>query len=146
MRGFLGIAGALALCMATTTASAQDMGYRMYGIKIAVKDYQRAIDFYTMLGMKMGPKHNAAEWELQWGNPAQGSNIIMVHDESGRMKLAPGGAFLMIGVPDVKVIAGKLKSAGHPGIGEPQVTPRATILMIRDPDGNQIELLGPGGR
>ena len=146
MKGLFGIVASVALATSSVSAMAQTAGYRMYGIKIAVKDYQRTIDFYTALGMKMGPKHNPAEWELQWDSPAQGSNIIMVHDESGQMKLAPGGAFMMIGVPDVKAIVGKLKGAGYAGFGEPRVTPRATILMIKDPDGNQIELLGPGGQ
>lgn len=48
-------------------------------------------------------------------------------------------------VPDMKGTVGKLKAAGHSGIGEPRMTPRFSILMIKDPDGNQIELLGPGG-
>jgi hypothetical protein len=48
-------------------------------------------------------------------------------------------------VPDVKATVGKLKGAGYAGIGDPAVTARATILMLKDPDGNQIELLGPGG-
>lgn len=146
MRRLLGLIGLLSVAMAAPAAMAQPFSGGMYGIKIAVKDYQKTIDFYTLLGMKMGPKHNPAEWELQWNGPSQGSNIIMVHDESGRSKLAPGGAFMMISVPDVKATAGKLKSAGFPDIGEPRVTPRATILMIKDPDGNQIELLGPGGK
>ena len=74
MRRILGVAAALALTMAPA-ALAQQVGNGMYGIKIAVKDFQKTIDFYALLGMKMGPKHNAAEWELKWDNPAQGSNI-----------------------------------------------------------------------
>ena len=62
---------------------AQQFTVGMYGIKIAVKDYQNSIDFYTLLGMKMGPRHNPAEWELHEWSATQGSNIIMVHDESG---------------------------------------------------------------
>ena len=146
MRAIIGAAAALALAGATPAVMAQQIGYGMYGIKIAVKDFQKTIDFYSMLGMKMGPKHNAAEWELKWDNPAQGSNIIMVHDEKNRMAMTPGGSFMMISVPDVKATVGKLKGAGYTGLGEPTVTPRATILMLKDPDGNQIEMLGPGGK
>ena len=69
----------------------------------------------------------------------------MVHDESGQLNLMPGGGFMMISVPDIKATVARLKAAGHPGIGEPTVTPRASILMLKDPDGNQIELLGPSG-
>jgi predicted enzyme related to lactoylglutathione lyase len=146
MRAIFGLAGAVALTTAAPAAMAQQVNNGMYGIKIAVKDFQKTIDFYSVLGMKMGPKHNAAEWELKWDNPSQGSNIIMVHDESGRMKMSPGGAYMMMSVPDVKATVGKLKGAGYAGIGEPTVTPRATILMLKDPDGNQIELLGPGAK
>src|SRR4029453_18855923 len=108
MRGILGVVGLVAVAMASPQAMAQQFTTGMYGIKIAVKDYQKAIDFYSLLGMKMGPKHNPAEWELQWTGPGQGSNIIMVHDESGRMKLAPGGAFMMISGPDVRATAARL--------------------------------------
>ena len=146
MRAIIGAAAALALASASPPVMAQQVNYGMYGIKIAVKDFQKTIDFYAMLGMKMGPKHNAAEWELNWDNPAQGSNIIMVHDEQNRMAMTPGGAFMMISVPDVKATVGKLKGAGYTGLGEPTVTPRAMILMLKDPDGNQIEMLGPGGK
>jgi predicted enzyme related to lactoylglutathione lyase len=146
VRAIIGAAAALALANASPAVMAQQIGYGMYGIKIAVKDFQKTIDFYAMLGMKMGPKHNPAEWELKWNNPAQGSNIIMVHDDTNRMGMTPGGAFMMISVPDVKATIGKLKAAGYPGLGEPTVTPRATILMLKDPDGNRIEMLGPGGK
>lgn len=145
MRGIIALASALALA-AGSPAAAQQAGAGMYGIKIAVKDFQKTIAFYSVLGMKMGPKHNAAEWELKWDNPVQGSNIIMVHDEKNRMAMTPGGAFMMISVPDVKATIGKLKAAGYTGLGEPIITPRATILMLKDPDGNQIEMLGPGGQ
>ena len=145
MKAILGVAGALALVAASPAVMAQQINYGMYGIKIAVKDFQKTIDFYALLGMKMGPKHNPVEWELKWDNPAQGSNIIMVHDDKNRMAMIPGGGFMMISTPDMKVTVAKLKAVGYPDIGEPQVTPRASILMLKDPDGNQIELLGPGG-
>ena len=143
MKRIAAFVGGLALAVAQPVIAAEGSGFGMYGIKIGVKDFQKAIDFYTLLGMKMGPKHNAAEWQLSWDNPSQGSNIILVHDDTGRMKLAPGGSFLMMQVPDVKAVAGKLKSSGYPGVGEPMVTPRSTMLMLKDPDGNQIEMLGP---
>jgi predicted enzyme related to lactoylglutathione lyase len=142
MRSMVALAGALALASASPIM-AQQVGSGMYGIKIAVKDFQKTIAFYSVLGMKMGPKHNAAEWELKWDNPAQGSNIIMVHDEGNRMNMVAGGAFMMISTPDMKATVARLKAGGYPGIGEPRATPRASILMLKDPDGNQIELLGP---
>ena len=144
MRQIAIVVAVLGLAVASPGVAAEPPGYGMVGVKIAVKDFQRAIDFYGSFGMKLGRKHNAAEWELKWDNPSQGINIIMVRDETGRFKVTPGGAFLMMRVPDVKAAAGKLKSAGYPGIGEPTVTPAYSMLMLKDPDGNQIEMLGAG--
>lgn len=143
MRGTMALAGATALACASPAVMAQQIASGMHAIKITVKDFQKTIDFYAVLGMKMGSKYNAAEWELKWDNPAQGSNIIMVHDETNQMKMTPGGAFMMISTPDIKATVARLKAAGYPGVGQPRVTPRASILMLKDPDGNQIELLGP---
>ena len=136
----------LALAVLAQPAAAQDVGYAIIGVKIGVADYQKPIDFYALLGMKLGPKHNAAEWELDAVDPAQKLRLIMVHDETGRMKLAPGGAFLMISVPNVTAVAAKLKAAGHAGIGDPRAAGNYAILMVRDPDGNQLEILGPMGQ
>jgi catechol 2,3-dioxygenase-like lactoylglutathione lyase family enzyme len=144
MKWTMGIVGALALAAASVSIAADAWtGYSMIGVKIAVKDFQKAIDFYTKLGMKEGPRHNAAEQELRWDNPSQGSIIILVHDETGRINLTAGAATLMMQVPDVAATAKKLKDSGYPDVGVPKDTKVYTVLMIKDPDGNQIEMLGP---
>jgi catechol 2,3-dioxygenase-like lactoylglutathione lyase family enzyme len=144
----MGIVAALALAqaselMAADAASDKWTGYSLVGIKIAVKDYQKAIDFYTKLGMKEGQKYNPAEQQLKWDNTSQGSMIILVHDETGRVNLTAGSATLMMQVPDVAATAKKLKDSGYPDVGVPRDTKTYTVLMIKDPDGNQIEMLGP---
>jgi predicted lactoylglutathione lyase len=144
MKWTMGIVGALALAAASVSMAADAWtGYSMIGIKIAVKDFQKAIDFYTKLGMKEGPRHNPAEQELRWNDASQGSIIILVHDETGRINLTAGSASLMMQVPDVAATAKKLKDSGYPDIGQPRDMKMYTVLMIKDPDGNQIEMLGP---
>jgi catechol 2,3-dioxygenase-like lactoylglutathione lyase family enzyme len=148
MKWAMGIVAVLALgeasgLMAADTAADKWTGYSLLGIKIAVKDYQKSIDFYTKLGMKEGQKYNPAEQQLSWDSASQGSMIVLVHDESGRVNLTAGNATLMMQVPDVAATAQKLKDSGYPDVGTPTATKMYTVLMLKDPDGNQIEMLGP---
>lgn len=138
------LAGAMLMTVAATGAGAQSAAApSMPGVKINVADMAKTTAFYTALGMNAGPKYNAHEAALEWGDVGQGSRIIMVHDDTGRMSFPSGGAFLMISVPDMTAAVARLKAAGFPDPGKPIVTPRANILMMRDPDGNRIELLSP---
>jgi len=117
---------------------------RMYAVKLAVRDFQRTTQFYTLLGMKAGPRHNEWEWELNWDDPARGSSIIMVRaDSSARFHVTPGGETLIMSVPDVHAAIARLRGAGFSIPGEPRVTAASAILMIQDPDGDWIELAGP---
>ena len=125
-------------------ASAQVPVPRMAAVKLAVADFERTTRFYSLLGMQEGPHHNEWEWELKWDDPAKGSSIIMVAAEkSERFHVTPGGGTLIIGVPDVYAAIGRLKAAGFAIEGEPRNLGFAAIIMIRDPDGNWIELAGP---
>lgn len=138
------IAAALVMAAPTTQSAAMAQSASapgMPGVKLNVADMAKTSAFYTALGMRAGTRYNDHETSLEWGDPAQGSRVIMVHDETGRMSFPAGGAFLMISVPDMAAALGRLKAAGFTGYGEPMVTPRARILMMRDPDGNRIELL-----
>jgi catechol 2,3-dioxygenase-like lactoylglutathione lyase family enzyme len=145
MKWTMGLVGALALAAALPSAAADAAwsGYGMIGIKIAAKDYQKSINFYTTLGMKEGPRHNPAEQELNWGSGVKGPIIILVHDETGRIKLPAGNSSLMMQVPDVAATAKALKDSGYPDVGEPRSNKTYTVLMLKDPDGNSIEMLGP---
>jgi predicted enzyme related to lactoylglutathione lyase len=141
MNKLFGTIGAAVLAL-SVPAWAQQAPTGLHGIKIAVADYERATRFYTILGMTAGTKYNPLEWELRWSDPARGSVIIMVKDDSGRIPMVKGGASLMVSVADVPATVARLKAAGFAVSGEPRTTPRATIMMIKDPDGNSIELLG----
>jgi catechol 2,3-dioxygenase-like lactoylglutathione lyase family enzyme len=137
-------AGALALATAgASAATAQEAGMpSMPGVKLGVADFARTTAFYTALGMRAGTKYNDFEASLEWGAPSQGSRVIMVRAD--HWKLAKGGGFLMISVPDMAAAIARLTAAGFTGLGEPRSNPRYTVLMIKDPDGNQVELLAAG--
>ncbi|MFT4026137.1 MAG: VOC family protein [Novosphingobium sp.] len=135
-------AATLSVPALSAPAFAQTMPTGLQGIKIAVADYDRTTRFYSNLGMAAGATYNDHERQLVWVDPAKGVSLVMVHDTSGRMAMTRGGAFIMISVPDVPAAVARLKAAGFAVPGEPKVTPRATIMMLKDPDGNSIELLG----
>jgi predicted enzyme related to lactoylglutathione lyase len=142
MKRLIGLASVLLLATALP-ADAQTRPTGLQGVKIGVEDYARTTRFYEILGMTAGTKYNPMEWQLAWKEPAKGVPVIMVHDPSGRISVPKGGAFLMISVDDVPATVAKLKAAGFAVEGEAHVMPQATIQMIKDPDGNTVELLGP---
>lgn len=118
----------------------------MMSVKIAVADFAKSTDFYVnYFGMKAGARYNEAEQGLDWPS-GQGTNLVLVHDPSGHMKLTPGTAWLMFKVPDAKKIAKQLTDAGFAGVEKPiEIAEyQTTVIMARDPDGNQIEMLQVG--
>jgi predicted enzyme related to lactoylglutathione lyase len=121
--------------------------YSLMSMKISVSDFARSTAFYTKyFGMKEGALYNPAEKALDWPEPGQGSNIIMVHDETGKLK-GPPTSWLMFRVPDAKKIAADLTAAGFKGVEPAQEMPqyKTVIVMARDPDGNTIEMMQIGG-
>lgn len=120
----------------------------LMSVKIGVADFQKATDFYVKyFGMKKGMKYNEAEQGLDWPTPGQGSNVILVNDPSGKIiKLAPGGGWLMLKVPDAKKIAKAMTDAGEKGVGEPlEIKQYQTVVVTaHDPDGNTVEMLQVG--
>ncbi len=90
----------------------------------------------------MGRKPNAIEWELKSLGDQPGAVIYIVRNPARRAGIPAGGGFVMISVPSVRGAAVKLKAAGYPNIGEPRSNPRYSFLIVRDPDGNQVELIG----
>lgn len=140
MMKLVAIAGALALAV-TAPAHAQERPTGMFGLKLGAGDFEKSAQFYILLGMAKGPKYGSNQ-ELHWDAPAKGSAIMLVPRKPGE----GGGSYLMISVTDVPATAARLKAAGFPVTGEPRTNPRATVLIVKDPDGNTVELMGgPGG-
>jgi catechol 2,3-dioxygenase-like lactoylglutathione lyase family enzyme len=143
----MAVALAFAGLLGPAAADTPPVPASLMSVKIGVTDFQKASDFYVKyFGMKPGAKYNPAEQGLDWPTPGQGSNLILVDDPSGKIKLAPGAAWLMFKVPDAKKIAKELVDAGFKGV-EPAVEMKqyqTIVIMVRDPDGNQVEMLQVG--
>jgi len=131
MMATLAIAGASASQGAEPSAP---MG--IIGVKILVKDVQKAMDFYSKLGLKVGTRYNKTEQEMLG---ERGLRLILV--DAASSKRIPGNSSLMVNVPDVAEAAKALRDAGFPGIGEPRTTARAMVLLANDPDGDEVEIL-----
>ena len=92
--------------MAIAAESGPHAGLGMGEIKLAVKDYKTATDFYVKyFGMKEGRRFNPREQGLDWPEGFRGSSIILVHDETGHKELKPGTAWLVMEVADAKKLA-----------------------------------------
>jgi predicted enzyme related to lactoylglutathione lyase len=63
----------------------------------------------------------------------------MVRDESGRM--VRGGAFMVFKVSNLAATLERLGRAGFAGFASPRTRLGYAMLTIRDPDGNQVELI-----
>lgn len=143
MNKLTGLLGAVLLTAAMPALAQQTAPNGIYAVKIAVQDYDRAIKFYSILGMTAGTKYNASEWALGWADPARtGSIIIMVRDDTGRFGVVKGGGFLVVSVGDVAGTGARLKEAGFAVAGEPHATQQGVFWVIKDPDGNSVELVG----
>jgi catechol 2,3-dioxygenase-like lactoylglutathione lyase family enzyme len=134
------------------TARAADLATApasIMSVKIAVADFQKATDFYVkFFGMKEGARYNEAEQGVDWPTPGEGSDLILVHDPSGKLKLTPGTAWIVFQVPDARKTAKALTDGGVAGVTTPVEVKfkghKTIVVLARDPDGNQIEMLQIG--
>lgn len=135
---------AAALLPASAANSQETVDHGMLGVKIGVSDFARTSAFYTALGMHEGVKYNDHETSLVWNSESRSPWVVMVRDDSGRFP--KGGTFMVFNVSDMSAVLARLERAGFTIPTAPQRNPRYTVLMLKDPDGNQIELLsGLGG-
>jgi catechol 2,3-dioxygenase-like lactoylglutathione lyase family enzyme len=142
-------AGALALMAVSGAAMSADAPPALLmSVKIGVSDFKKSTDFYVKyFGMKEGQHYNPAEKGLDWPTAGQGSNVVLVHDPSGKIiKLDPGGGWLMLKVGDAKKIAKQMTDDGIKGVGAPiEIAQYQTVVVTaHDPDGNTVEMLQVG--
>jgi len=137
----------VAATIAGAARAAEPAAASMMSVKIGVADFRKSTDFYVKyFGMKEGAKYNPAEQAVDWPGPGQGSNLILVNDPTGHIKLTPGTAWLMFKVPDAKKTAKAMIDAGFKGVEPPTEMKQyqTIVIMAHDPDGNQIEMLQVG--
>jgi len=121
--------------------------YDLVAVRFPVSDFERSIDFYTKLGMKRGMRYTPKEQQVTWEDPGKGPNIILYkNDGTGRSDFIPGNISLTFAVSDIHAVAQELRDAGYPDIGEPKDYTVFLLLLVRDPDGNMIELSQETGK
>lgn len=119
-----------------------DIDYRMYAVRVFVRDFDAALDFYTrVLGMTPGFSSPEAGWaEFEAG----GARLALerVSDEEGAALV---GRFVGVSlvVDDIDAVHDALAARGVVFDGPPERQPwGGTLAHLRDPEGNILTLLG----
>lgn len=125
---------------------------RLLHTMIRVGDLQKSIDFYTrVLGMKLLRQKDYPDGKFTlafvgYGEEDSNTVIELTHNwDTDSYDLGSGFGHLAIEVDDVYKAAEEIRSGGGRIIREPGPMNAGTtiIAFVEDPDGYQIELLGP---
>jgi catechol 2,3-dioxygenase-like lactoylglutathione lyase family enzyme len=146
------ILAAAVLTLLSTAALADDAplpkplpfrGIGLSSIKIGVAEFPRAVAFYSTLGLKEGKQYNVGEKGMDIPNTGLGSRIMLFHDAPGEPPMKPGSGWIDYDVPDVSKVTQALAAAGYKDIGKPfeNKLHTATFVLVKDPDGNTVELI-----
>lgn len=121
---------------------------------LRVGDLQRSIDFYTkVLGMRLlrqkeYPKGKFTLAFLGYMDEKEGTALELTYNwDVDSYELGNGFGHLAIEVDDVYSATDRIKELGGEVIREagPMNAGTTIIAFVRDPDGYEIELLGPKG-
>jgi lactoylglutathione lyase len=135
---------------ATATKSVvDDIIFRSVGV--GVSDLKRSVDFYTRVcGMKQVQTIKLDYMDeviLAYsadGTIAKGSRLVLMHWTDGsRRNYKDNPIKLVLGVPDAKAVADRIRAEGLEIVREPvqsKVSPNI-VGFAKDPDGYLIELL-----
>ena len=123
--------------------------------KIAVTNFDRAADFYTRhIGMEKGTLYNPHEMGMEFpggkshpivfyldtcAEPAAGPASQILGPDACKNGFHAGTSWVMIGHRDIPGVASRLKATGYPFTTMP-ATGEARYLIVKDPDGNILEL------
>jgi lactoylglutathione lyase len=125
---------------------------RLLHTMIRVGDLERSIDFYTnVLGMRLLRRNDYPKGEFTlafvgFGDEAEHSVIELTHNwGTDRYDLGEGFGHLAIEVEDVYRACEAIRQRGGKIVREagPMNAGNTLIAFVEDPDGYQIELLGP---
>jgi len=127
---------------------------RMLHTMIRVGDLEKSIDFYTkVLGMRLLRRKDYPQGEFTlafvgYGEETDNTVIELTHNwGTDQYALGDGFGHLAIEVDDVHRACEEIRSRGGKIIREagPMNAGTTIIAFVEDPDGYQIELLGPKG-
>lgn len=125
---------------------------RLLHTMIRVGDLQRSIEFYTqVLGMKLLRQKDYPDGKFTlafvgYGDESNNTVIELTYNwDTDRYDIGNGFGHLAIEVDDVYAAAAAIRERGGRIIREPGPMNAGTtiIAFVEDPDGYQIELLGP---
>jgi len=125
---------------------------RLLHTMIRVGNLQRSIDFYTqVLGMKLLRQKDYPEGKFTlafvgYGDESENTVIELTHNwDTDNYELGNGFGHLAIEVDDVYQATAKIKDLGGEIMREagPMNAGTTIIAFVKDPDGYEIELLGP---
>ena len=125
---------------------------RMLHTMIRVGDLQKSIDFYTnILGMKLLRQKDYPDGKFTlafvgFGDENENTVIELTHNwDTDAYDIGSGFGHLAIEVDDVYKATGRIRELGGNIIRDagPMNAGTTIIAFVEDPDGYQIELLGP---
>lgn len=125
---------------------------RMLHTMIRVGDLQKSIDFYTnILGMKLLRQKDYPDGKFTlafvgYGDENENTVIELTHNwDTDAYDIGSGFGHLAIEVDDVYKATGRIRELGGNIIRDagPMNAGTTIIAFVEDPDGYQIELLGP---
>lgn len=125
---------------------------RMLHTMIRVADLQRSIDFYThVLGMRLLRQKDYPDGRFTlafvgYGDEAENTVIELTHNwDTDHYELGNGFGHLALEVEDVYQATDAIRQRGGKVIRDagPMNAGTTIIAFVEDPDGYQIELLGP---
>jgi len=125
---------------------------RLLHTMLRVGDLQRSIDFYTkILGMKLLRQKDYPDGKFTlafvgYGDESDSTVIELTHNwDTDQYDVGSGFGHLAIEVDDVYKAADQIALQGGKIIREagPMNAGATIIAFVEDPDGYQIELLGP---
>ena len=125
---------------------------RLLHTMIRVGDLQKSIDFYTnVLGMRLLRQKDYPEGRFTlafvgYGDESENTAIELTHNwDTEQYELGEGFGHLAIEVDDVYAATQRIHEMGGKIIRDagPMNAGTTIIAFVEDPDGYQIELLGP---
>ncbi|MCG8592358.1 MAG: VOC family protein [Proteobacteria bacterium] len=120
------------------------MDYKLFAIRVFVRDWERAVRFYTeTLGMPLAYRSD----ELGWAQLATGECQLALEraapDDEESQALVGRFVGVSLQVSDIQATVATLQERGVEFAGLPEAQEWGGVLAhLRDPDGNVLTLLG----
>ena len=118
----------------------------MIAAAIPSSNLKRSIAFYTKgLGMTLGDRVEMPDMtEVPLMLPGHGTDMMLVKSKAAGPAAAPSAlSRIVLAVPDIKALESRLTAAGYHLDGPISEQPKYQVItgVLRDPDGNHLELV-----